>query len=520
MWQGGMLEQDNKEKIREILSLIIESGYQIDREAFEFLKEVSNKISLNSLIKRVIEELSSLPEKPLLITRVILERKVNEVGLIEKNTTLSTRTAGITGKASSEPYAKSVEADLRVISDPTNEISATGSLEDCIEYFRSRFRKISRIIRSRVDAKDAGSINDALKAPENSRVKIICMISEKRETKRGILFRIEDLESQATVLVPSENMEVYSKAQCVPLDQVVCINVIHGKNDLLVAEDIIFPDVPLKKPNKSPIPVCAVLLSDLHVGSKMFMEREFRYFIRWLRGDVGGSNLRELASRVKYLLIAGDIVDGIGIYPQQFEELEIRDIYKQYEYVAKILEEVPDYIEIVIIPGNHDATRRALPQPAITREYAESLYELGRIHFLGDPSVISLHGVSILLSHGRSLDDVISATPRMSFQAPDEAMKLLLQCRHLAPIYGMRTLIASEKVDHLVIEHIPDIFHAGHVHMMKYSMYRGILVVNSGAWQRQTEYQREMGHIPNPGIIPVVNLQTLDIFPVDFTSAI
>jgi len=505
---------EHNESVKRAVSLIIGAGYQIDREAFEFLKEISERADLDSLIKDIIDEINASPERPLFITREILENKIRRRGVIEG----ITPTPSVTGKTSFQQYARDVETDLKVISDPTNKISATGSLEDCIEYFRSRFRKISKIIRSRVDSKDAGSIEDALKAPENSKMKIICMITEKRETKRGIFFRVEDLENQATVLVPLENHNAYFKAQRTLLDQVVCISIIRGKKDLLIAEDIIFPDVPLKKPNKSPIPVCAVLLSDLHVGSKMFMKKEFKRFISWLRGEVGGDNLRELAGRVKYLIIAGDIVDGVGIYPKQFEELEIKDLYEQYERAARIIEEIPEHIEIVIIPGNHDATRRALPQPAILREYAEPLYELERITFLGDPSVISLHGVSVLISHGRSLDDVISAIPNMSFQEPDEAMKILLQCRHLAPVYGMKTLIASERVDHLVIEHVPDIFHAGHVHMMKYSNYRGILIVNSGAWQEQTEYQKEMGHIPNPGIVPIVDLQTLQVTPINFTS--
>ncbi|MEM2341751.1 MAG: DNA-directed DNA polymerase II small subunit [Candidatus Bathyarchaeia archaeon] len=502
------------ENIRKAVSLIIESGYQIDREAFELLKKISQKIDLDFIVKSIIDEVNSLPEKPLLITREILEGKIKEKNILEEAITAP----AVTGKGSFQQYAKNIESDLKVISDPTNKISATGSLEDCIEYFRSRFRKISRIIRSRVDSKDAGSIEDALKTPENSRIKIICMITEKRETKRGIFFKVEDLENQAVVFVPIENHSAYSKAQRILLDQVICVNALHGKNDLFIAEDLIFPDVPLKKPNKSSVPVCAVLLSDLHVGSKMFMEKEFRRFIRWLKGEIGGNSLREIASRTKYLIIAGDIVDGVGIYPKQFEELEIKDLYRQYEKAARIIEEIPEYIEIVVIPGNHDATRRALPQPAILREYAEPLYDLGRIKFLGDPSVISLHGISILISHGRSLDDVISSIPNMSFQEPDEAMKILLQCRHLAPVYGMKTLIASEAVDHLVIEHVPDIFHAGHVHMMKYSIYRNILVVNSGAWQEQTEYQKEMGHIPNPGIVPIVNLQTLEVTPINFTS--
>jgi len=503
---------ESKEDVRKTISLIIESGYQVDREAFELLTSISHRVDIYSLVKDLIEEISLLSEKPLFITREIIEKK-----LVDK-TDVTETLREVSGKYIFKPHAKEVETDLKVLSDPTDKISATGSLKDCIEYFRNRFRKISRILRNRIDVRDAGSISDALKAPENSKIKILCMIMEKRETKRGVFFRIEDLEDQALAFVPAENHEVYQKAQRALLDQIVCISSIKGKNNLLIVDDIILPDVPLKKPNRSHAPVYVALLSDLHVGSKMFMEKEFRQFIKWLRGEVGNKYLREISGYIKYVLIAGDIVDGVGIYPQQYEELEIKDLYEQYKVAARLLGEIPEYIDIIIIPGNHDATRRALPQPAISKEYAELLYEDERIHMLGDPSVISLHNVVVLLTHGRSLDDIISTVPNMSFQSPDEAMKVLLQCRHLAPIYGMRTLIASEKVDHLVIENVPDIFHAGHIHVMKYSTYRGILIANSGAWQEQTEYQREMGHIPNPGIIPVVNLQTLDVIPIDFTT--
>ena len=42
-------------------------------------------------------------------------------------------------------------------------------------------------------------------------------------------------------------------------------------------------------------------------------------------------------------------------------------------------------------------------------------------------------------------------------------MKILLKSRHLSPIYGNRTPIAPESEDMMVIDDVPDIFHAGHV---------------------------------------------------------
>ncbi|MCW4020759.1 MAG: DNA-directed DNA polymerase II small subunit [Candidatus Bathyarchaeota archaeon] len=501
-------------ELRKAVSVIIGAGYQIDKEAFEFLSSRAGEIDLDILVRNVLEEVDNLSDRPLFINRDLLERKTEQLYPSERLPTRSIET----GKKAFQPYSKEIEADLKVIGDSSDKISTTGSLEDYIEYFQDRFRRLRRIMNNRMDVRDACTILKALKAPSNSKVKVVCMVTEKREFSRGIWLQVEDSEANTTVFVPSKGREVFRKGQNLVLDQIVCLCAVKGKDDFLIAEDIIFPDVPLKKPSKAPVPVCAALLSDLHVGSKMFMRDSFQRFVLWLQGKIGNSHLRQMAGQVKYVVIAGDVVDGVGIYPQQIKELEIVDIHEQYEAAAEIIEQIPDYIELVIIPGNHDAVRRALPQPALPKEYAEPLYESREIHSLGNPSVLRLHGVTVLLTHGRSLDDVISTVPGMSFQKPDEAMKFLLQCRHLAPTYGSRTLISSEKEDTLVIETVPDIFNAGHVHMMSYTTYRGIIVVNSGAWQEQTDYQREMGHTPNPGIAPVVNLQTMQVTPLSFAA--
>jgi DNA polymerase II small subunit len=118
--------------------------------------------------------------------------------------------------------------------------------------------------------------------------------------------------------------------------------------------------------------------------------------------------------------------------------------------------------------------------------------------------------------HGRSLDDVISTVPDMSNNAPEKAMRLLLQCRHLAPVYGGKTLLAPGSRDHLVIERVPDIFHAGHIHALGYMTYRGVLAMNSGGWQEQTDYMQRLGFTPTPGKVPVVNLQTLETTILSF----
>jgi DNA polymerase II small subunit len=162
--------------------------------------------------------------------------------------------------------------------------------------------------------------------------------------------------------------------------------------------------------------------------------------------------------------------------------------------------------------------RQALPQPAIPKGLAEPLYEARPITWLGNPSEVEVHGVRFLVHHGRSLVDLLTSAPGMSFERPERAMELQLRCRHLAPEYGNRTSIVPSPLDHLVIDEPPDVLHSGHIHIFGHEQYRGTLIVNSGAWQAQTEYQQRMGLVPTPGLLPVVNLQTLKLSVTNFLS--
>ena len=515
------------EKLQRAISLAIEGGYQIDKEAFDLLMELSQTIDPIYLITEALKKMKTLPEKTFFIHRDFLEKTVKELFPEKMEAPSPAPTPKPlappirigTKKITFRAYARDVEADIQVIKDPTKIVSTTGSIEEYLQYFQDRFRKLEKILRRRRDVQDAIPISEALKASVNSKVKVIGIITEKREQKQRIFLEIEDLEAAATVLVPpGAGPEVIDKARRLLLDQVVCIRAIKGRNSLLIAENFTLPDIPERKPNKSRIPVYAVLMSDLHVGSKLFMEDVFKRFTLWLNGKFGDRRLRRIASHVKYIVIAGDIVDGVGVYPEQLEELAIEDVYKQYEATAELLQEIPEYVEVILIPGDHDASRKALPQPAIPKSYAGPLYEMKNIHLLGNPCMVRLHGVKLLTFHGRSLIDIAATVPDVSIQTPERAMKLLLQSRHLAPIYGKRTPIAPEKQDFMVIEEEPDILHAGHIHVIKYDTYRRTPIVNSGAWQRQTTYQMKMGLRPTPGVIPVISLQTLRIMSIDFTA--
>ncbi len=520
-----------QEKLQKAIEATMAAGYQLNSEAFEFLSQNSDIKNPVDIMNSALQKLQDLEEKPFFIDRVFLEslaqqltasvvetqtepkdQKVVEPPLTQKLSQINTDES-----INFYPYARDIKSSLSILEDATGKLSSNGTLEEYVQYFQDRFRRIEHLLRQRIDVRSATSILEALKSPAKTKLKIICMITEKRDSKNQMILSVEDLQGSATVLVPQKAQEeVRKKALLLLPDQVVCLALIKTRTNLFLAEDIIFPEIGKRPPQRAQESVYAVLTSDLHIGSNKFEKEAFKRFILWLRGKYGNEQMKEIAGRVKYVLIAGDIVDGVGVYPNQAKELCIRDVHKQYDFAAKYLEKIPDYIEIVISPGNHDASRKALPQPAIPEGYLTGIQSKKNVHSVGSPCLLSLHGVEVLMYHGRSLDDIVAVIPGMDHAHPEKSMKLLMQSRHLAPVYGGKTLLSPENRDYLVIDRVPDIFHAGHIHVLGYLNYRGVLVVNSGGWQQQTEYMEKLGLVPTPGKVPVVNLQTLEITVLSF----
>jgi DNA polymerase II small subunit len=494
------------ERLKRLVQELASAGYQLDRSAYDYLKEM-NMEDESTFAKNLLLTVGQKAKSSHILSRE---------QLVEASGSRHVDATQVLTSVAPQIAAKKIEARLDVLRDPCKEAGTGGSIEDFSHYFRDRFHRLTSTFRERLDSRDAGTLGNALSKDPNEKIKFLAMVMEKRERKQKLFLQVDDLEDTATVLVSPEERAAYETAQKIPLDQVACVSAVRAKGDLFVAKEILLPDIPDHKPHLADEEVWAVLLSDLHVGSKKFLGKELSRVFEWLNLRIGAPNQRAIAERTKYVVICGDIVDGIGIYPRQEHELAITDLYEQYREAAKYVRMIPNHIETIILPGNHDPVRQALPQPAIPHDFGEPLYEAREFTSLGNPAEVGLHGVRLLLHHGRSLDDILSTAPNMDFSQPEKAMKLQLQCRHIASEYGNRTSIAPEKVDHLVIEKVPDVFQSGHIHVVKYENYRGTQIVNSGAWQAQTDYQRRVGIVPTPGVLTAVNLSTLQVRLINF----
>ena len=386
------------------VSRALSQGYRIDSDAFSLLSELSSKGDVEPVLKSVIEKKESLKAD-----RMILKSDLDEFVPRE------------------EVYARvavdshDLVADLVVVANPTEEIRPIEAEDGFKRLFQDRYSHLLDIARQRPDSKNITSI-EAGRGTRDKEYKIVGLVSSRNSRKGGGVELVLDDPTGSARLYCGE--EVAASALALPFDSLVVANVAMGKSGQLYARDLVLPDIPTRKTSGSPRRVYAVMLSDLHIGSKFFLADDFSRFLAWLNGKLGDLDIVE---RIRYVIVAGDVVDGIGVYPGQEFQLSERNLRRQYVVAREFLQQIPKHMKLLVAPGNHDPVRQALPQPAVSAEVAGPLYGLENAVHLGGPVNIKLDGVNILVYHGRSLDDVIATVPDLTYDKPVQAMEVLLE---------------------------------------------------------------------------------------------
>lgn len=393
---------------------------------------------------------------------------------------------------------------------------AATPLDGFSRLFQSRYRALERLLRGRPALPNLRPIREL--RPADGTASVIGMVREIRETqkRRHLLVTIDDASGTLEMLVAKDSPG--GRLPFVP-DEVIGARLRLGRSEergpgrIPLAVGIERPDVPTDRTvGRAERPARVLFLSDLHIGSRSFLSAEWSRLVDFLRER---GPRPELARSIDHVVIAGDLVDGIGIYPRQERDLAIPDIVEQYAELGRRLAELPARLTIVVVPGNHDAVCSAEPQPALPPTLVEELPT--NVRALANPSTFALDGVVVEAYHGRGFDDLIPMIPGASYGRPTEVMRRMLQMRHLGPIYGDRTPLAPLAHDGLVIDPLPDILVTGHLHTYAADRYRGVLMLNASAWQSETEYQRMRNIVPVPAHAAVVDLASLDLATVDCT---
>ena len=468
---------------KEIVGFFQKEGVLIQPDAVEYLARRGG-------IKECREILSKMEEKPFILSVDFIKRflgeKSKERG--EKREIVVLREEKVRKK------------EFKILRDITGNSTCEGKIEDFVQLFRDRFERLCEFLKKRQEMRHAFPIKKALDNGEE--VATIGIVRDIISSSNGVVIELEDNDASMKVYVP-KNID-----SMIVQDEVIGV-VGRKKGELFIAKSIVRPEIPVERErNFSDEENYVVFISDLHVGSRSFLEKEWNAFLEWINGKRGNERQREVAKKVKYIVIAGDDVEGVGIYPGQERDLVVEDLYEQYELLAKKLTGIPPEIKILIQPGNHDAVRPALPQPAFEKEIRDLFSHLN-ITFVGNPCYFEMEGVIVLAYHGQSIQDFATCISNMNQNHPTKIMREMLKRRHMAPIYGSISSLAPEKRDYMIIDLVPDIFVTGHVHVTAVEQYRNVLLINASAWQSQTEYQRMMNFMPDPAKAIVVNLKNL-----------
>lgn len=410
--------------------------------------------------------------------------------------------------------------NVEVHYDITGNSITEGKMGDINDAFNDRLERLrkliianSRLPRRPIEIARLQAERSRFQGRENVAV-AIGLVNEPRHTKNGhLMFSLEDSSGEMNCLLMNRKGEdrIIEHSRIVesglmPDDVVGVSGSFSQDGGMFYIDDLHFPMHDRHEKKFAEQAVSVAFLSDVHLGSKTFLEAQWHKMVRWFNTD-------PLARTIKYLVLSGDCVDGVGIYPGQDKELLIKDFYKQYSSFAELVELLPDWVECIMLPGNHDAVRPAEPQPTLEPEIQQ---DYNSTMFVGNPCDFSLDGVRILSYHGKSIDDFVAGLRNVTYKDPVEAMRQMLRRRHLAPQWGGKTPLSPEPEDGLVIREVPDIFVTGHVHGHACVDFRGTTLIQSSTWQDQTSYQRMLGFQPKPCMLTVVNLGTHKTISIPF----
>ncbi len=392
------------------------------------------------------------------------------------------------------------------------------TVDDFVAFYNKRYETLKNILQQRKELEASTAISRILAKEPREAASVIGIITSKTETKnKNIMLEIEDPSGILKVIINKSRPDLFRAGKELLLDEVVGITGKTGTK-ILFADHLVQPDIPHREIKKLDTDTMLLFTSDLHVGSNQFLEESFLRFISWLNGEVGDEHQRAAARRVKYLFLLGDMVDGVGVYPGQEEDLTILDVHAQYAQLAEYLKKIPSRIRIVICPGNHDAVRLAEPQPVLSKEYAGALYTLPNVTLVSSPALVRVEettqfsGFDILLYHGCSFDYFIAESNEIreagGYDRADLIMTLLLKRRHLAPTHASVQSIPDQQCDPMVIEKVPDIFAVGHLHKSTVGIYKYVTLLCASCWQDKTPYQEKRGHLPDPCRVHLLELKT------------
>ena len=277
----------------DVVNFLLKKGFQVTPEAAEHLK-IMNRLEFQDLVKIIIKS---------------------------KNRNNDDNFVGSLDDVLHNVAQRSSQNDELIVDDyevlDGNDIIQK-QLEAVNGYhllMKNRFNKYKQIMYDRQDSRKIIKISSLVQYTDQNEYKIAGLLKSRSKLDRSYEIELEDESTDLRLLVTDGNN--IRKVESFLIDQMVIADVVFSKNiGRFIVKNCYSLDIPAEsfQSVEGMDPVYGVFLSDIHVGSKTFLEREFYDFLNWINGRSGD---QEIVSKIRYIVIAGDVVDGIGVYPGQ-----------------------------------------------------------------------------------------------------------------------------------------------------------------------------------------------------------
>jgi len=522
-----------------ILKLFLEKGFLLDKDMLNFLNDLNDERVANEILNKI----AIISQKKLItkvfvsenldkIKSILFELDIDKGKLVDKYfTEINTQPNAESGKESVNFIENSVKKNVEQLNSRVKILSSPLiasqklTVKDFLKHFKSRYNLMKKFLQERPELDNLISID---KITGNKEFCVIGIVNQKNITKnKNIILEIEDLTGKIKVLINQNKEEIYTKGREILLDDVIGFKCT-GTRDFLFVNDFFYPDSHIIEKNRTEEEVYALFISDIHVGSNNFLEKNFNNFLDWLNGVGSDEKQKETLKKIKYMFVVGDTVEGIGVYPGQEKELLIKDVKKQYDKLAEFYKKIPSHINIIQCAGQHDAVRVPEPQPPVSEEFAEDLNNMDNVYLVSNPSLIEIHGtdekpgIKVLMYHGASMHGMITEIEELrlsnAHSSPTKVIKHMLLRRHLAPTHGATTYIPDANGDPMIIKEVPDILTTGDLHRTDIDTYNGVLIISNSCWQSMTSFEEKVGNNPDPCKVPILNLKSREIKILDFSG--
>ncbi len=385
--------------------------------------------------------------------------------------------------------------------------------------FKDRFERLSSILVTHLNNAALVLKGNLLpeEIPRNKNGILIGMVQDTRvlHTNKFVI-QLEDPESEIiTNCVMVQDSKSFPEYRDIMRDSVIGISGVLPKNfrggniTAFWGKDVIRPSFskihfkPTSEPHK------LLFIADLHFGSKYFSRSIFAKLINFL-------NLR--GEEINTIIIAGDLVDGVGRFSDQKQEILVHSLQAQYEGLATLLKEVPSHIQIIVIPGEHDATQTVLPQPGIDKQIGKTLLKLPNLKSYGNPLRFSIEDLNFLVFHGQGNDMLFQKHLQQEPTNLILGIQHLLEYRHLCPEYGSFNPLAPFRKDYLVIDKTPNIIISGHFHQAYFKEYKGVKIITCGTFMRGGIEKSHLEKDTSVGVVAILDTKSGTVDLIDLKT--